>query len=185
MLSVSKNADERAFRMLFDHYFSRLIPFANYHINNAFQSEEIIADVFIKIWQQRVKLADIKHFDRYLYTAVRNGCYNYLRDNKRKNHVWIVEECPILIEAENPENIYTSLELKSLLLEAVSKLPPKCRIVFRMVREDGLKYQEVADLSGISVKTVDVQVGRAVARIRKVVETFNQQKPKLKQNQNW
>ena len=79
---ISKNGDERAFRMLFDLYFAKLIPFANYHINNTFQSEEIISDVFIKIWRQRSKLGSIKQFDLYLYTAVRNGCYNYLRDNK-------------------------------------------------------------------------------------------------------
>ncbi len=181
---ISKNGDERAFRMLFDLYFAKLIPFANYHINNTFQSEEIISDVFIKIWRQRSKLGSIKQFDLYLYTAVRNGCYNYLRDSSRKNRVWIIEESPVLIEPENPETILTSLELKSLLLETISNLPPKCRLIFRMVREDGMKYQEVADLLNISVKTVDVQVGRAVTRIRKVVEMFNRHQSGLKQAPN-
>jgi RNA polymerase sigma-70 factor (family 1) len=165
--------DENAFKSLFDHFYPELLNYAWYISGSKFAAEEIVSAVFINFWQTRKKLPDVKNLNSYLFISVKNRSYNYLRDNGLR----IIREdekerFQPIITFENPESQYLSNELRTIILNAIEELPDRCRMVFRLVREDGLKYQEAADLLDISVKTVEVQMGRATAKLKSALEPY-------------
>ncbi|MFT7035782.1 MAG: RNA polymerase sigma-70 factor (family 1) [Cyclobacteriaceae bacterium] len=173
--SISKYDDQTAFKKFFDIYYPKLLNYAYYILESRQDADEVVSGLFVKIWDQRKKLPDIKNLDAYLYTSIKNLCYNYLRDNKESFLKTLeVIECKFIPALENPEKQYLDMELKEKILEAMEELPPRCKLIFRMVREDGLKYAEVATLLELSVKTVEVQMGRAFSKMRAELLPFIQ-----------
>lgn len=173
VLSISKDDDQGAFKKLFDIYYPKLLNYAHYILESRQDADEVVSSLFVKIWEQREKLSDIKKLDGYLYTSIKNHCFNYLRDNKEFFlRTLEVEECKFVPTLINPEKQYLDIELKEKIVEAIEELPPRCKLIFRMVREDGLKYAEVAKLLELSVKTVEVQMGRAYSKMRTALLPF-------------
>jgi RNA polymerase sigma-70 factor (family 1) len=175
MSSISKYDDQSAFKKFFDIYYPKLLNYAHYILESRQDADEVVSGLFVKMWDQRKKLPDIKNLDAYLYTSTKNLSYNYLRDNKEFFLKTLeVNECKFIPSLENPEKQYLDMELKEKILEAMEELPPRCKLIFRMVREDGLKYAEVATLLELSVKTVEVQMGRAFSKMRAELLPFIQ-----------
>lgn len=167
IFKISKKGDQSAFRQLFDHFYPKMIRFADYYLESGIVSDEIVSTVFMNIWDKRSTLAEIERIDSYIFNAVKYKCLNYLRDNKRLHFQNIEnEEFKVLPSLENPEGDFLCDELRHNILAAIDNLPPRCKIIFEMVRDNGLKYKEVASLLEISVKTVEVQMGRALTKIR-------------------
>ncbi len=158
--------DERAFRQLFDHFSERLFCFAFAIIKTKDGATEVIDEVFVKIWKQRAAIAGISFLKTYLYTSVKNASLNYL---SRKANEQITESFDFiniqLQEDQCPEEQMISADILKRIQEAVNELPPRCKIIFKLVREDGLKYKEVADILNISVNTVDAQMVIAIRKI--------------------
>lgn len=162
--------DQSAFRMLFDGFYQRLVRFAADLAGTREAAEEIVSDVFVQLWKNRRQTAGVIRLKTYLYTAVRHRSYNYIRDHQQ--HRWLGLEC---IEEPAEEVQHPSLEWKELqqqLDAAVDRLSPQCRTIFRMVREEGFKYKEVAAILDISPRTVETQLVRAVARLRETLQTM-------------
>jgi RNA polymerase sigma-70 factor (family 1) len=173
VFSISKYDDQGAFKKLFDIYYPKLLNYAYYILESRQDADEVVSTLFVKIWEKRDKLPEIKNLDGYLYISVKNQCYNYLRDNKEFFLKTLeIDECKFFPSLENPEKQYLDIELKEKILEAIEELPPRCKLIFRMVREDGLKYAEVATLLELSVKTVEVQMGRAFSKMRTFLHPF-------------
>ena len=137
--------NELSFRVFYDHFFPRFFRIAHYYIRNNENAEEVVLDVFTKFWNNRKKLSAIKNFKNYAFTAVKNHSLNYLKKNKVVVEELDEYQSSKLIEYTGPEKIFIGRELAGELEKAVSKLPPRCQLIFRMVREDGMKYREVAD----------------------------------------
>ena len=169
-----KNDDERSFKKLFDHYYPRFLRVAFYYIRNDEMAEEIVMDVFIKLWKYRKKLPEISHFTNYIYTAVKNQSINYIRKNKMSLDSLEDLGPSALIEYVEPEKLYLGRELAKQIESAVSNLPPRCQLIYRMVREDGMKYTEVADALDISLKAVENQLLIAMKRIKNVVVSYDE-----------
>jgi RNA polymerase sigma-70 factor (family 1) len=158
--------DERAFRRLFDNFSPKLIEFACAMLKLKEAATEVVDQVFVKIWQQRKQVISIQNLRVYLYTATKNTALNYI---SRKAKEQITEPFDFinlqLRDNESPEQQMITSEIFKKIRLTIDELPPRCKIIFKLVREDGLKYKEVAEILNVSVNTVDAQMVIAVKRI--------------------
>ena len=161
---ISQLDDEDAFRKLYEHYYNRLFRQALYYLNNNRKyAQEIISDVFIVLWQGRKVLDRIKDPDAYLFIALKHASSRFIASHYKKDIELLTDNLPELHSDNNRADIdLTDKELQEEYRIAVNNLPPRCAEVFCLVREERKKYSEVAEMLGISVKTVDNQMNKAV-----------------------
>ncbi|MGV8091977.1 MAG: RNA polymerase sigma-70 factor [Mangrovibacterium sp.] len=159
---------QESFTDFFNYYYNRLIQFAITIIKSELLSEEIVLDVFLKLWEQRKMLDTIDNIETYLYISVRNKAINARKD-EQKFHFDMLKDSHVHLAdyKASAENELIEHEMFGALNEAVSQLHSKCKIIFKLIREDGLNRNEVAQVLNISVKTVDNQVAIAVRKIAK------------------
>jgi len=158
--------DEHAFEDLYRHYFARLYRFCFSIVHVKEPAEEIIHDVFMNLWKKRDSLPEIDNLDVYLYVAVKNYSLNYLRDNHFLHTVDIEQHCSNYIQFHaDPEALLVSTETVKAVLAVIDQLPPRCKLIFKLIKEDGLKQKDVAELLGLSIKTVEAQLGIALKKI--------------------
>lgn len=161
---------ENSFRRFFNHFYSSLFALASYYTKNQFLAEEVVSDVFLKVWKQRKHLEEIRDIQAYLLVAVKRQSLNYLR-NTRYAPLFIHDlEHQIIVEPRTPENILFSQDVLKAVSQSVQSLPEKCRLVYKFVKEEQRTYKEVADLLQISEKTVEMHVGHALKKIREDLE---------------
>jgi len=171
-LKVSQQDDERAFEQIFLHFYPRLFSFALTYLKNRDWAAEVVEDVLIHLWEHRKVLPAIRNLTYYLYVATKNGALNCLKKNRRNATIDLDEARTSAMQFHrHPENILISEEIIREIEKAISALPGKCQLIFRLVKEEGLKYREVADLLAISIKTVEAQMTIA---LRKIQETLPQ-----------
>lgn len=162
--------DQYSFRILFHHYAARLIAFAQSMLGNKDAATEVVDDVWVRIWKNRMALPQIENIRTYLYTATKNASLNYLSAKARAMVVEPFNDLTIQLNDEYcPEQQMITEEIFQKIHAAVQDLPPRCKMVFKLVREDGLKYHEVAEIMKISQNTVDAQMVIAVKRIREAI----------------
>jgi RNA polymerase sigma-19 factor, ECF subfamily len=158
--------DTQAYKQLFLLFYPSLVHFAISIIKSKESAEEIVSDVFIKIWEKRQHLEKVENLSFYLFTAVKNRCINQFNDFKNRTEININD---IAIEFKSvyhdPEQKMISAEAIRQIQEAIHELPPRCRLIFKLVKEEGLKYKEVAELLQLSVKTVENQMSLAFKKI--------------------
>ena len=129
-------------------------------------AEEIVSDVFIKLWLIRHRLTEIDNLKVYLYTIARNFSYNYLTRHYKKVVLSLDDTDPeVLITIEDPESLCISADVIAKIRQAIGQLPPQCRMIFQLVREEGMRYKEVAEVLHVSVLTVRNQVAIATRKI--------------------
>ena len=152
--------DEAAFRLLFETYSRRLFHVAYYYLNSRELAEEAILDVFTVIWQKR----------ETLYISVKNQALHYLRRGcVQEKDSFSLYEIELIPDSDTPEKSLMDEEYQVLVQQAIDSLPPKCREVFRLVLSDKLKNREIADVLGISEKTVNIHIAKAYERIAEFV----------------
>ena len=134
-------------------------------------AQEIVQDVFINLWQKKDVIDPAKSVKAYLYTSVKNRCLNHIRDNKKFRSYYLDVELELEIPHEDTDNISES-ETRDKISAALDKLPERCRQVFELSRFDEMKYKEIAEKLGISVKTVEVQVSKALKILRNELREF-------------
>lgn len=169
---ISKS-DEAAFRLLFNHYYPRLLNYTFVIIKNHESAEDIVLEVLHSIWERRSKIKEVDNFTNYLYVCTRNKTLEYHKKNSKLMIVSFDEpHYKEYITHRNPENQLLNQELSEIIDEAILSLPEKTRLVYRLVKEDGLKYQEAAEILGISAKTVNNQLLSAMKIVRQHVTTY-------------
>jgi RNA polymerase sigma-70 factor (family 1) len=169
---IQFNDDESAFNELYKHYVGKLYQFAYSFLDDKEAGEEIVNDVFLKIWVGRQKLDFVRNLQVYLYVAVKNGCLNHLRSISTKKIKEIkVTEAYYFHLSVDPAQLLISKELKIKVLNAVNELPPRCRLIFKMVKEDDLSCNEVATILGLSNKTVFAQLTIALKKLDQALRT--------------
>ena len=163
---IAEHNDQQAFGRLYMAYMSNLLQFANSIIKNKELAEEIVSDVFVKVWQTRKNIGTIDNFRLYLYVSVKNTSLNYLSRHFRKEIVSLDEiSMNVPLVGYNPEQLLITSEAVKRIEVEIAKLPPRCRLIFKLVKEDRLKYNDIAKLLNISVKTIDNQMAIAVKKI--------------------
>ena len=168
--------DTRAFRQIFDALFYNLTKFSFSFVHSKEAATEIVDELFVQLWIKRADIMKINDLRVYLYTATKNASLNYISKKAKQIEVEPYENLIVqMTDLVSPEQIMITKEMLQKIKEAVDSLPPRCKLIFKFIREDGLSYSEVAEILGLSIKTIDAQMVIAVARIRgklmNVVET--------------
>lgn len=158
--------NQQAYNELFLHFYPSLQQFAFSILKSKQLSEEAVSDVFIKIWENRKTLHTITNLKFYLFTSTRNTALNYLKKQKGPQNLlpddYWVELNSVFFD---PEQLMITAEMIRKIQEAVQSLPPRCKLIFKLVKEEELKYKEVAELLNLSVKTVENQMTIALKKI--------------------
>ncbi len=168
---VALQQSEEAYKKLFLLLHKPLCQFAFGILKSNDHAQEVVSDVFIHIWEHKTKLPSIESPLVYLYKAVKNRALNSIAKERRQQALdageWLV---PLPSVYFDPEKLMMTEELMQKLQQAVEDLPNRCRLIFKLVKDDGLKYREVAELLQISVKTVEAQMTIAMRRLGKCMQ---------------
>lgn len=165
----------KAYKELYGLFFDGLYRFSFSFVKYREVAEEIVSDVFIKVWQMRSRLTAIHNLKVYLLTIAKIFSINYIQRNY-KNASLSLDEMDIepAIAYSNPEELYISSEMLHTIGQAIQQLPPQCRLIFLLVKEDGLTYKEVAEVMHISVLTVRNQLAIAIRKIGAALPAYIQ-----------
>ena len=167
---IATQNDQNAFGQLYIAFMPSLVQFAQSILKNKELAEEVVSDVFIKIWQNRGQLLHISNFKLYPYVSTKNTAFNYLSRHFRKEVVSLDEMSLSLSSISyNPEQMMITSEVINRINTAIAMLPPRCKLIFKLVKEDGLRYNDIAELLNISVKTIDNQMVIAIKKIGKAI----------------
>lgn len=159
--------NEQSLAALYKLFSKRLIHFARVVTRSGDVAEEVVEDVFVKLWSNRHTIMEIDNLTVYLYVAVKNRSLNSISQKARELIQAPFDDLDIEVGdmAADPYNLLVTSEMMQKMQQAVESLPPRCKMIFKLVREDGLKYKEVADILNISVNTIDVQMAIAIKKI--------------------
>lgn len=161
---IALKDDEKAFQTLFFEFFPSLCVFAHRYVDDWETCEDIVQDTFFKIWKNRKNIEINTSGRNFLLTSVRNSSVDYLR-KKDVEHNWRLKELE-----QNPgyasDELYSTVELEKMLNTALEKLPDNIRVVFEMNRFEGETYTNIALKQGISIKTVEAYMSKALKHLR-------------------
>jgi len=170
---IGGKSDEVAFRQLFDLFTPGLLRFSFSILKKKELSEEVVSDVFFKVWVHRTKLPEIENFKAYLFTSSRNTALNYLDKEKRNRAVQLEDiEVPLQINEICPESVLISKEMKEAIGRAIEHLPERCKLKYSLAKNEQLKYKEIAQILDISVKTIDHQLTIAIKKIGDEIKNY-------------
>jgi RNA polymerase sigma-70 factor (ECF subfamily) len=172
LFAAMKLGSKESFNYFFDYYYSGLCIYANKYIGDLSASEEIVQDVFVRFWEKRENIEIESSVRSYLFRAVYNQSMNLLKHKK-------IEYAYCLHNIVNPNNLYeeqwslfNESELRHVLDQAISKLPARCKEVFELSRFENLKNKEIAEKLGITEKTVENQITKALKVLREELKDF-------------
>ena len=166
LLRQIAGGDIHAFEMLFKEHYQNLCRYAGTFVRDSDEAEDIVQKTFVTIWEKKTDIAVETSVKSYLYGAVRNAALNNIKHRQvRQKHASSVTVADH-ISTDSAHDHLVSEELNGKINSAIEMLPEQCRLVFKMSRFEGLKYSEIADQLGISVKTVENQMGKALRRMR-------------------
>ena len=162
--------DPAALKELYGIFSDKLFQIAHALLRSRELAEEVVEDVFIQVWRKSQRIGEIENLSFYLYTATRNFCFNYHRKYRHNRPLNIDEvELPYYKIEATAEDLMIVNEMLEQFHKALNALPPKCRLIFKLIKEEGLRYKEVAELLEISQKTVEAQMGIAFKRISQTI----------------
>ena len=170
---ISIHDDNKAFESLFYLLNAPLIKFCMMYIHQKEAAEDIVSDVFVKCWISRKNLVEVQSLDTYLFVAVKNQSLNYIKKYSNIHLVQIEDTNELIfVNTFNPQEELEKKELVFKMEQAIESLPQQCRIIFRLIKEDGLKYKEVAEILDISPRTVQTQLFRAMKKLSVVLSDY-------------
>ena len=158
------------FEKLFREHYNTLANYALSIVKNREDAEDVVQDVFIKLWQNTPQVIRTEQVKFYLYAATKNTCISLLRKQAGKTFVQ-----PDSIPAQMPDTTIKSdhTDPAAAVQQALSLLPPQCLVIFKLSRFGNLTYQQIADELGLSVKTVENQMGKALRIMRDFAKRHN------------
>jgi RNA polymerase sigma-70 factor (ECF subfamily) len=171
-LEILKEKKEFEFEQVFKSHFKSLHAYACTILRNDATAEETVQNVFVKIWEKKENLAIQTSVTAYLYRAVYHESLNYLKHQKVRAAYQVYASHQMKNQSDNAEKKLLLGELETRLDQALNELPEQCRTIFQMSRYEDLKYQEIADRLGLSIKTVENQMGKALKQLRLKLRDF-------------
>lgn len=164
-----KKGDEEAFSRLFDGYYSSLCFFAAKFLKDLDLARSLVQQVFVDLWLNREKVEEIRSVKSYLFRSVKNRCIDHLRKEK----INIAMSVPAFDFNQIPfRDLVEEAELNDRINASINQLPEKCREIFLLCRFEELKYAEIAQKLNISVKTVEMQMGIALKKLRESLSDY-------------
>jgi len=171
ILEAIKRDDNGAYEMVFREYYRPMAAYAFRFLNSLPESENIVQEVFLRLWQKRREIMITSSLQNYLFRSVKNQCINHIEHVKIKTGY---QDMVINHETNRVEynEFFLEFGLKKKIETAIAALPEKRQEIFRLAREDGLKYREIADRLEISVKTVETQMTLALKQLRESLKEY-------------
>jgi RNA polymerase sigma-70 factor (ECF subfamily) len=165
-----RDDDRLALNALFTQYYQKLCSFANTYVHNTEEAEESVADVFVSLWKARKHLLMEKSLKAYLYASVKHAALATLR--KRNPLLEDIDSLPdsMFVQQWGTEQVILLGELEQRLSKAIETLPLRCRQVFLMSRMEALSYKEISEILGISEKTVENHLVKAISILREILK---------------
>ncbi len=164
---IAQNDDYKALEQLFKLYYKQLCVYALKYIRKPELCEEAVSDVFTRIWSNRKTILISCSIKSYLYISVRNQCIDLIRKRGMDTHIPLEELHYEAADASYAANAgLETQELAEVIETGIDKLSPQCKIIFKLSREEGMKYKDIANKLDISIKTVETQMGRALKSLR-------------------
>jgi len=165
-----RQGEKKAFEAVYNEFFGVLFHLCLHYINDQKASEEIVQDTFLKLWEIRESLNDNSNVKNFLYTITKNNCLNYLRNRKIcLKHQEKIKYLEMQFNFEALENLGDYLqfeELRKKIDEALAKLPSEINETFKLSRFEELTYKEIAEQQGVSIKTVEARISKALRILR-------------------
>ena len=162
-----RQGDTGQFESLFRSSYVSMVRYAKRLLKDQDTAEEIVQDLFFRLWQDKEKIKIESSLNGYLFRAVHNRCLHWIEHNKvveRHARETASEQSEAM---ETPADIINYRELQSKIIRIIERLPDRCGRIFCMNRFEGLKYSEIAEKLSVSVKTVEADMGRALREFRK------------------
>ena len=169
-----ENPSREIYDYFFNKYYPKLIWFALLYVKQHAAAEEIVSDVMLNLFKNRKKISNAQNIEGYIFIAVKNQALKYIKKNSRLNYLENIESAEDLVITVNatPEHKYVEEEFYQIIKDAIDSLPPKRKLVFRMVKEEGLHYHDVARLLDLSVKTVETHMGLALKTVHECINNY-------------
>ena len=175
-----KAGDQKAFEQLFSIYFARLNDFAKNVVRDDVISQDIVQEVFVKVWESSAEIESI-NMEAFFFRLVRNRCIDYIKHikvvNNRMQEIHISSKYEELYRIDfigNEPYVLIEQELKAKIEQTIQGLPERCREVFIMSRIEGLKNKEIAEKLDINIKNVERHISRAMQSFR---QNFSEELP--------
>ncbi|MCX6327848.1 MAG: RNA polymerase sigma-70 factor [Bacteroidia bacterium] len=176
LINGIKQGDIAAFEELYKRYYIFLCLIAEHIVRNHSDAEEIVSDVFVKLWNIREKVDIITSIKGYLVKAVRNTSINYLErlkiNNQSTDRLDYSDQELLAWDSDYPLGQLYEKEIMNILDDGINELPDACRQIFMLSRNEDMKYSDIADKLGISVNTVKTQIKIALARLRETLKDY-------------
>ena len=177
LLKRLRRGDSLAFEIIYRNYFCRLHHFANQYLNSKADADDLIQDVFTKLWQKRAVMNADTNLAAWLYTVTKNETFSLLEHIMVVNRYKRNEEMRLLDanyqalkEIKLSENTY--FDINQILQESLNKLPPQCRKVFECSRYKMMSNKDIAEQLSISVKTVETHMTRSLSALRAALSDY-------------
>ena len=173
-----KNGNDDAYRYLYDEYYTKLCRVANFYVRDTFVSENLVGDLIFNLWEKREELVIRESLNAYLFTSIRNRCYNYLSQAhvQRESSITPLQEDSLIFsmhsETDLPIGILMEKELQNVVDIAISSLPEQTKKVFELKRYEDLSYEDISSQLDISVNTVKYHIKSALKLLREELKEF-------------
>lgn len=172
LIVALREGDKKAYEFLFRNYYAALCHYAERYLKDPSLAEDVVAQVFCNLFIKRHELV-IRSVEPYLFFSVRNSALNSLRSRKNISEIDEVSDNEMSSLSGLAGNDFSSpmlhREAEKLLEDAINTLPPQCRQVFLLSRNERLSHKEIAQKLGISVNTVETQMSRAIKKLSKLL----------------
>jgi RNA polymerase sigma-70 factor (ECF subfamily) len=169
---IALHDDEDAFHTLFTRFFTPLCVYALRYVSGKEVAEDIIQDTFLKIWKNRKTMIINTSGRNFLVTNVKNACIDYLRKRETEQYYLQKSEENAKHLSEEAEELYSIVELESMLSAALAHLPENIRKVFEMNRFEGKTYAAIATEQNLSVKTIEAYMSKALKLLRNELKDY-------------
>lgn len=176
ILNNLKAGDEKAFEFIYKSYFQSLLNYAQTLLHSNYRAEEVILDVFLKLWENRQQGNIESSLKFYLFRTVYNNCLNHIRqlkvENKYKSYFLNYHTEGYSSGSEYPMEKLIQNELETKITSIIESLPEQCKAMFLLSRDEGLTHEEIAVRFGVSVNTVHTQIARALKKFKEELKDY-------------
>lgn len=172
VINLLNKKQEAAFDIVFGIFFPRLVSFAKEYVS-WYEAKNTVQDAFLGLWESKSEFSNEYQLQSYLYTAVKNNCLNILRRQKLKE-TFVKEVNQLNIDSLNQLDTSNDAfrEIETIIANTLSELPPRCKEIFVLSRYNGKKNSEIAEILGISVKSVEAQITKALKIFKNVLKDY-------------
>jgi len=169
-LDELKTGDVRLYESLFREYYRPLVVYAMKYVKDADVAKEIVQEFFVRLFEKRNSLVIDTSLKSYFYRSVFNSCINYISHMEmRSRHI---KNLAMQSENEFSDNQIAVIELQNRIFDSIEKMPDQCRRIFKMNRFEGLRNEQIAVALGISKRTVETQISKALKILRKKLADY-------------